>query len=149
MNASKKLMATAAAMAVAGAVGLAYAQVTPITKENINVKPNNNLTQTQSDSALPCQPGPFNEHLPRDSKRTNNTVNTAVNGTTPDCATPVVYKEARTATPVIVQTEAPVVYQPAPVVSNTVTQTEPAPVYVAANNTSTMSSERMPRADRN
>ena len=146
MNASKKLMATAAAMAVAGAVGLAYAQVTPVTKQNINVKPNNNLTQTQSDSALPCQPGPFNEHLPKDGKRTSN----STSGTTPDCATPVAYREVRTATPVIVQTEAPVTYQPAPVVSNTtvVTQTEPTPVYMAANNTS-MSSERMPRADRN
>ena len=143
MNAPKKLISTAAAIAVAGAVGFAFAQVTPITPQNINVKPNNNLTQTQNDAALPCQPGPFNPHLPRDAK---SRADSTVNGTTPDCATPVVYKEVRTATPVIVQTEAPVVYQPAPV---TTVVTQPAPVYVAAAETTPAFEERMPRADRN
>lgn len=143
MNASKKLISTAAAIAVAGAVGFAFAQVTPITPQNINVKPNNNLTQTQSDSALPCQPGPFNEHLPRDAKSRSNYT---INGTTPDCATPVVYREVRTVTPVIVQTAAPVVYQSAPV---TTVVTEPTPVYVAAADTTQRFEERMPREDRN
>ena len=143
MNAPKKLISTAAAIAVAGAVGFAFAQVTPITPQNINVKPNNNLTQTQNDAALPCQPGPFNPHLPRDAK---SRADYTVNGTTPDCATPVVYKEVRTVTPVIVQTEAPVVYQPAPV---TTVVTQPAPVYVAAAETTLTFEERMPRADRN
>ena len=143
MNPSKKLISTAAAIAVAGAVGFAFAQVTPITPQNINVKPNNNLTQTQSDSALPCQPGPFNEHLPRDAKSRSNYT---INGTTADCATPVAYREVRTVTPVIVQTETPVVYQSAPV---TTVVTEPAPVYVAAADTTQRFEERMPREDRN
>lgn len=144
MNASKTLVSTAAAMAIAGVVGFAFAQSNP---ENINVKPNNNLTQTQSDSALPCQPGPFNEHLPKDAKSRSD------NLTTRDCATVTNTRvEVRTATPVIVQTETAVPAQPAPVVSNTtvISRSEPAPVYVAASNEpSPMPSERMPRADRN
>lgn len=147
MNVSKTLVSTAAAMAIAGVVGFAFAQSNP---ENINVKPSNNLTQTQSDAALPCQPTPFNPHLPRDAKsRSDNTVN----GTTADCATPSNTRvEVRTATPVIVQTEVAVPSQPAPVVSNTtvISRSEPTPVYVAASNEPTsMPSERMPRADRN
>ena len=147
MNVSKTLFSTAAAMAIAGVVGFAYAQTN---QQNINVKPKNNLTQIQSDAALPCQPTPFNPHLPRDAKsRSDNTVN----GTTADCATVSNTRvEVRTATPVIVQTEAAVPYQSAPVVSNTtvISRTEPTPVYIAASNEpSTMPSERMPRADRN
>ena len=146
MNISKTLMSSAVAISIAGAVGFSYAQSN---QQNINVKPKSNLTQTQSDAALPCQPGPFNPHLPKDSKARSDYT---VNGTTADCATVsntrVVVREA---TPVIIQTEAPATYQPAPVVSNTtvITRSEPAPVYVAANDTSTMSNERMPRADRN
>ena len=144
MNVSKTLVSTAAAMAIVGVVGFAFAQSNP---ENINVKPNNNLTQTQSDSALPCQPGPFNEHLPKDGKSRSD------NLTTRDCATvPNTRVEVRTAAPVIVQTEAAVPYQSAPVVSNTavISRTEPTSVYVAASNEpSTMPNERMPRADRN
>lgn len=143
MNLSKTLISSAVAVSVAGAVGFAYAQTN---QQNINVKPNNNLTQTQSDAALPCQPTPFNPHLPKDAgKRASNSV---------DCATPVtttavsVQTETRYAAPVVVQAEA----QPAPFTGDTIVRStvEPSPAYVApADDTRTMSSERMPRADRN
>lgn len=146
MNMSKTLVSAAVAISLAGTLGFAFAQSNP---ENINVKPKNNLTQTQSDSALPCQPGPFNEHLPRDAK---SRADYPVNGTTADCATVtntrVVVSEAA---PVIVQTEAAVPYQ-APVVTNNtvIARSEPTPVYVSpAPETRAMSTERKPRADRN
>ena len=147
MNISKTLISTAVALSVAGAVGFAYAQTN---QQNINVKPKNNLTQTQSDAALPCQPTPFNPHLPTDAgKRGNATTSNSV-----DCVTPVtttVQTEVRAA-PVVVQTEATLPNQPAPFSGNTVVRTtvEPTPAYTApVNDTSTMSSERMPQDDRN
>ena len=151
MNVSKSLISAAVAISVAGAVGFAHAQTN---QQNINVKPKNNLTQTQSDAALPCQPTPFNPHLPVDAGKRGNT--TSNNST--DCATPVattgvpVRTEYRTVTPVVVQTDATMPNQPAPFSGNTVVRTtaEPTPVYTAPmNDTSTMSSERMPREDRN
>ena len=151
MNMSKKLVSAAVAASIAGAVGLAYAQSNA---QNINVKPKNNLTQTQSDAALPCQPTPFNPHLPADAGKRGN----ATTSNSADCATPVatsavpVRTEIRTATPVIVQTDATLPNQPAPFSDNTVVRTtaEPTPVYTApANDMSAMSNERMPRDDRN
>jgi hypothetical protein len=109
MNPSKLLVSTAAAIAVASAVGLAYAQSN---KENINLKYPNNLTQTQSDAALPCQPGPFNPHLPKDS-----TSRALVSGTTADCATVTVAPvavETTIITPVVAQSDAVLPSQPAP-----------------------------------
>ena len=151
MNVSKSLISTAVAVSIAGAVGFAYAQSN---QNNINVKPNSNLTQTQSDAALPCQPTPFNPHLPADA---GNRGNTTSNNST-DCATPVATTmvpartEYRAPTPVVVQTDATMPNQPAPFSGNTSVRTtsEPTPVYTAPmNDTSTMSSERMPREDRN
>ncbi len=148
MNISKTLISTAVAISVAGAVGFAYAQTN---QQNINVKPKNNLTQIQSDAALPCQPTPFNPHLPKDTNRSAS--NTTSNST--DCVTPVtttVQTETRYAAPVVVQTEATLPNQPAPFSGDTSVRTtvEPSPAYVApANDTNNMSSERMPRADRN
>ena len=140
MNVSKTLVSTAAAMAIAGVVGFAYAQTN---QQNINVKPKSNLTQTQSDAALPCQPTPFNPHLPADAGKRGNSTTSNYSA---DCATPVVYSEVRTVTPVIVQTETPVVYQSAPA---TTVVTEPTQVYVAASDTTPRFEERMPREDRN
>ena len=151
MNVSKSLISTVVAVSIAGAVGLAYAQSN---QNNINVKPNSNLTQTQSDAALPCQPTPFNPHLPADAGSRGNT--TSNNST--DCATPVattmvpVRTEYQAPMPVVVQTDATMPNQPAPFSGNTSVRTtsEPTPVYTAPmNDTSTMSSERMPREDRN
>lgn len=146
MNVSKVLISSAAVASVVGALGLSYAQ-------NINYKAPTNTTQTQNDAALPCQPGPFNPHLPVDPKARSG-------GLTPnaaDCATPVV--NTRVAP---VQVEAPM---PAPVVqvqSDAVLPTQTAPVqiaqpsttyqastYTASNDVRTMSDERAPRADRN
>lgn len=147
MNISKKLVSAAVAASIAGAVGFAYAQSNA---QNINVKPKNNLTQTQSDAALPCQPTPFNPHLPKDAGKRGN----ATTSNSADCVTPVtttVQTEVRTA-PVVVQTEATLPNQPAPFSGNTVVRTtaEPTPVYTApANDMSAMSNERMPRDDRN
>lgn len=108
MNVSKTLISTAVAMSVAGVVGFAFAQSNP---ENINIRYPNNLTQTQSDAALPCQPGPFNPHLPGD-RRSHAT---SVSDTSSNCET-VITKvvQIQTPAPVIVQTEAAPVIQPAP-----------------------------------
>ena len=144
MNISKTIISTAVALSVAGAVGFAVAQTN---QQNINVKPSNNLTQIQSDAALPCQPTPFNPHLPKDGKRASNMPSNTV-----DCATPVaravtVQTETRYAAPVVVvQTEAT---QPT-YSGNTTIIAAAEPAYIApANDTRIMSSERMPRADRN
>ncbi len=149
MNLPKSLISTAVAVSIAGAVGFAYAQSN---QNNINVKPNNNMTQTQSDAALPCQPTPFNPHLPVDAgKRGNTTSNISADCATPKVAAPA-QTEYRAATPVVVQTDATMPNQPEPISSNTVVRTtsEPTPAYTAPmNDTNTMSSERMPRADRN
>ncbi len=130
MKLSKVLISTAVAASVAGAFGLSYAQ-------NINYKYSNNTTQTQSDAALPCQPGPFNPHLPgKDGANINM-----------NCST-------FTTTQVIVQAEAVVPEQPAPFVQP-VQVAEPrvaeAPVVynTPSNDVVAMSEEREPRADRN
>jgi hypothetical protein len=137
MNPSKIFVSTAAAIAVAGAVGFAYAQSTP---ENINQKYPSNLTQTQSDAALPCQPGPFNPHLAKDSKKS-----ALKSATSTDCATvtatPVVV-ETTISAPVVVQTDAALPNQPTPFTPTA----QPTPV---ARDTSTISSELEPRVDRN
>ncbi len=144
MNISKTIISTAVALSVTGAIGFAFAQTN---QQNINVKPQNNLTQIQSDGALPCQPTPFNPHLPRDGKRTSNTTSNTI-----DCATPVtravtVQTETRYAAPVVVvQTEAT---QPT-YSGNTSISAAVEPAYIApANDPRIMSSERMPRDDRN
>ena len=106
MKASRILISTAAAVSVVGVIGFSYA-------ENINYKPVVNTSQTQSDAALPCQPGPFNPHL----AKTPGEVDNMVNGTTPDCATfatTIVQLQAPMNTPVVVQTEAALPDQPAP-----------------------------------
>lgn len=136
MKASKILISTAAAVSVVSVIGLSYAQ-------NINYKARVNTTQTQSDAALPCQPGPYNPHLAKTPGQTE----TLVNGTTADCATYTttrVQVEAPVSAPVIVQTQAEVPPQPAPApVYVQTAQSEPAPQY------DTMSTERVARADRN
>jgi hypothetical protein len=139
MNPSKLLVSTAAAIAVAGAVSFAYAQSN---KESINVKYPNNLTQTQSDAALPCQPNPYNPHLPKDSKS-----RALVSGTTADCATVTVAPvavETTVITPVVAQTDAALPSQPVPFTPS-VQPVVDAPVA----NTSMISTELEPRADRN
>lgn len=134
MKASRILISTAAAVSVVSVIGLSYAQ-------NINYKPRFNTTQTQSDAALPCQPGPYNPHLAKTPGQTE----TLVNGATADCAT---YTATRVAVeaPVIVQAEAAPPVQPAYTPPVQVAQQ---PEVVAQLDTSTMSTERVARADRN
>lgn len=134
MKASRILISTAAVVSVVSVIGLSYAQ-------NINYKPRVNTTQIQSDAALPCQPGPYNPHLAKTPGQTE----TLVNGATADCAT---YTATRVAVeaPAIVQAEAAPPVQPAytpPV------QVVRQPEVVAQIDTSTMSTERVARADRN
>lgn len=141
MNVTKVLTMTAAVASVVGAIGFSYAQ-------NINYKTPSNTTQTQSDAALPCQPGPFNPHLPNDPR----TGNSGTAGTSGDCAT---------VTPARVQVRTETVAsQPAPF--NPPVETVQAPVSSVASTTDTssafrtasndniaMAGELEPRADRN
>ena len=146
MNVSKILISSAAVASVVGAFGLSYAQ-------NINYRAPTNTTQTQNDAALPCQPGPFNPHLPVDPKARSS----GMTGTSADCATPVVNTRA-----LPVQAEAPMPARVVQVQSDAVLPTQTAPVqiaqpsttyqastYTASNDVRTMSDERAPRADRN
>jgi hypothetical protein len=144
MNNLKTLVSTAVAISVAGAMGFAYAQSNA---ENINVKGPNNLTQTQSDAALPCQPGPFNPHLPKDSKSTRSTTN----NNSADCSTVTrtqVQVIAPAAAPVVVQSDTALPNQPAPFSPSV--QVAPQPVASSFQNDATvMTTERDAQADRN
>jgi hypothetical protein len=137
MKASKILISTAAAVSVFSVIGLSYAQNKA---PNINYKARVNTTQTQSDAALPCQPGPFNPHLAKTPGQTDN----LVGGATADCATYTVTRVAIEA-PVIVQAEAAPPVQPVSTAPEQVAQ----PEVVAQADTSTMSTELVARADRN
>jgi hypothetical protein len=152
MKLSKMFISTTAALTVAGAVGFAYAQSNA---ESINVKGPNNLTQTQSDAALPCQPTPFNPHLPTDKK-----TRASGNSGTVDCPTV-------TSTDTRIQNDASVMREPAPLNPNiqTMPQANSSSASVSGNATSsstafdtsgnsgfdsgTINSELAPRADRN
>ncbi|MEO8103962.1 MAG: hypothetical protein ABI790_15670 [Betaproteobacteria bacterium] len=142
MNVSKRLALSAAVISAVGVIGFSYA-------ESINYRYPDNTQQSQSDAALPCQPGPYNPHLANSPRAgANGTI-----GVSTDCATP-----GNTA--VQVQTSAAPVEQQAPVYtaaqdtppSNTVvvSNTEQSDVYrTASNDVSPMADEREPRADRN
>jgi hypothetical protein len=140
MNVSKTLISTAVAMSVAGVVGFAFAQSNP---ENINIRYPNNLTQTQSDAALPCQPGPFNPHLPADQRSRA----TSISDTSSNCET-VITKvvQVQAPAPVIVQMEAAPSFQPAPAA-------QPVEIVAVAQSAPVDNSppfiERDARADRN
>ncbi|MEQ1517117.1 MAG: hypothetical protein ABL931_11585 [Usitatibacteraceae bacterium] len=145
MKLSKMVISTSAALAVVGAVGFAYAQTNP---ENINVKGPSNLTQTQSDAALPCQPGPFNPHLPKDTRGTASRNGTTGSNTTADCATVSVAPVRVSApTPVVAQSDAVMPNQPAPVTPAPTAYTPAPQTTMAMDNT--MTTEREPQADRN
>jgi hypothetical protein len=137
MKASKILISTAAAVSLVSVIGFSYAQNKV---PNINYKPRVNTTQTQSDAALPCQPGPFNPHLAKTPGQTES----IVTGTTADCAT---YTATRVAVeaPLIVQAEAAPPVQPVYTAPAQVAQ----PEVVAQADTSSMSTELVARADRN
>ena len=149
MNVSKVLASTAAVASVASLIGFSYAQT--INTQTINYRSQDNTTQTQSDAALPCQPGPFNPHLPNSPRTGAN--NTGVSTT--DCVSNTrkqVQVEPRTAETVSVQSYAVTPIQPAPA---------DAPVQVSQQDNSTsfqsnqprdvqtISTELEPRADRN
>ncbi|MCY7388317.1 MAG: hypothetical protein LH481_09680 [Burkholderiales bacterium] len=143
MKVSQLLISTAAVASVVGAFGLTYAQSN---RSNINVQGPTNLTQTQSDAALPCQPSPFNPHLPQGTKDKNGNI---VNRTSTDCATPVTTSVQVKAEPqvVITQTQSPAPAYTAPVQQ---VAAAPEPQYVPRNEVRTdMSAEPMARADRN
>ncbi len=149
MNVSKVLASTAAVASVVSVIGFSYAQT--INPQTINHRSPDNTTQTQSDAALPCQPGPFNPHLPNSPRAGAN--NTGVS--TSDCATNTrtsVQVENRAIETVSVQRDIAAPIQPAPV-------NPPVQVAQQDNSTSfqssqprdvqTMSTELEPRADRN
>ena len=140
MNVSKVLISTAAVASVVGAIGLSYAQ-------NINYKSPTNTTQTQSDAALPCQPGPFNPHLPVDPKARSS----GMTATSADCVTPVVNTRVLPAPAAVVQVQSDAVLptQTEPVQIAQPSTTYQASTYTASNDVRTMSDERAPRADRN
>jgi len=143
MKASQLLISTAAVASVLGAFGLSYAQST---RNNINVQGPGNLTQTQSDAAMPCQPTPYNPHLPQGTKQSSGNV---VNGTTTDCANVVIAPVAISPEPLYVQTQ---VAQPAPIVPMAQpTYVAPEPQFVprADSVNTSMADEPMARADRN
>ena len=141
MNVSKVLASTAAVASVVSMIGFSYAQT-------INYRSPNNTTQTQSDAALPCQPGPFNPHLPNSPR--SGASNAGVS--TSDCATSnrtVVQADTRIYETVSVQSDIAVPSQPAPI-------NQPVQVAQQDNSTNfqpsevrTMSAELEPRADRN
>lgn len=143
MKASQLLISTVAVASVVGAIGLTYAQSN---KESINVLGPTNLTQTQSDAALPCQPAPFNEHLPQGTKDKNGNI---VNRTNTDCATPVTTRAQVNAEPRIVVTQTPA-QSPAYTPPVQRVAAAPEPQYVARSEIrTTMPAEPIARADRN
>ncbi|MEO8386051.1 MAG: hypothetical protein ABI583_12460 [Betaproteobacteria bacterium] len=143
MKVSQLLISTVAVASVVGAFGLTYAQSN---KDNINVKGPTNLTQTQSDAALPCQPTPYNPHLQQGTKDKNGNT---VNRTSSDCATPVATRAQVKAEPKVIVTQTPA---QAPAYTPPVQQVAvaPQPQYVAPTETRTaMPAEPIARADRN
>lgn len=142
MKVSQLLISSAAVASVVGAFGLTYAQSN---KENINVKGPSNLTQTQSDAALPCQPAPFNPHLPQGTKDKNGNI---VKSTSADCATPVTTRTQVKAEPKVIITQTPA---QAPAYTPPVQQAAaPEPQYVPRTEVrKAMPAEPVARADRN
>lgn len=141
MNVTKVLTMTAAVASVVGAIGFSYAQ-------NINYKSPGNTTQTQSDAALPCQPGPFNPHLPND-RRTASSSKTAASA---DCTngTPAsVQVGTETAASQPAPFNPPVETIQAPVTDSVSTTDTSSANRTAPNDSIAMADEREPRADRN